>query len=193
MTAILLDDSTGRKMSDAEFERFCRENPDLRIERNSNLEVSIMSPNTPLTGMHGAEIIMQLKNWNLQSKTGVVFDASAGFTLPDQSILAPDASWMSNEKWRGMDQSEKESFSHVCPEFVIELRSKSDSIKDLHLKMETWVRNGAELGWLIDPKRKTCWIYKAHYPVKQLEPGTTIIKGEGRLEGFNLDLSVIFD
>lgn len=191
MTAILLDDSAGRKMSDAEFERFCREHPDLRIERNSNLEISIMSPNTPLSGLHGAEILVQLMNWNSKDKTGVVFDATAGFTLPDQSILAPDASWMSREQWEKLPKDERETFSHACPEFVIEVRSKSDSLTELKSKMDVWMKNGAQLGWLIDPKGKKCWIYKIDGSV--IEQQELILNGEGPVNGFKLDLAAIFN
>lgn len=160
MAAIVLEDSKGKKMGDEEFERFCRKNRDLRIERNSNLEISIMSPNTPLSGVHEGEIFRQLSNWNFENKRGIVFSPSAGFTLPDQSILSPDASWMSNERWANVTREEREKFSHACPEFVIEVRSKSDSLNALKEKMETWVRNGAQLGWLIDAQRKTYWIYR---------------------------------
>jgi Uma2 family endonuclease len=184
----MLEDSKGRKMSDVEFEKFCQANPDLRIERNSNLEISIMSPNTPLSGKHGAEIIHQLVRWNSKMKKGIVFDASAGFTLPDNSILSPDASWMSNEKWNSLSDEEKEKFSHICPEFVIEVRSKTDSLKELKSKMEKWVENGAELAWLIDPKKNTCWIYKPGMEPQELSGENLIVKGESPVEGFELNL-----
>jgi Uma2 family endonuclease len=192
MDAILLEDSKGRKMSDEEFERFCQDNPDLRIERNSNLEISIMSPNTPLSGNYGAQVTHQLFQWNEIDRKGVVFDASAGFTLPDDSILSPDASWMSNEKWNNLPLDEKEKFSHVCPEFVIEVRPKSDSLRELKLKMETWIKNKAELAWLIDPRRKTCWIYSQDLSVREVAPSDLILRGEGPLNGFNLNLGSIF-
>ncbi|HEY0743380.1 MAG TPA: Uma2 family endonuclease [Chryseosolibacter sp.] len=184
-----MKDSTGRKMNDEEFERFCLANPDLRIERNSNLEILIMSPNTPLSGQHGAEILRQLLNWNFENNKGVVFDASAGFTLPDRSILSPDASWMSHERWASVSPDEREKFSRVCPEFVIEVRS--DSFKDLKSKMESWVRNGAKLGWLIDPKRNTHWIYRPG--ADPVEINNELIPGEGSVEGFILDMKLFRD
>jgi Uma2 family endonuclease len=188
MTATLLDDSKGRKMGDEEFERFCQENPDLRIERNSNLEISIMSPNTPISGHHGAEVLRQLLNWNFEQKSGIVFDASAGFTLPDNSILAADASWMTTEKWASVSEGERNRFSHVCPDFVIEIRSKSDSLKKLKLKMELWIVNGAQLGWLIDPKRNRHWIYRSGKDPIELSEDDVTILDEGPVEGLRLDL-----
>lgn len=177
-------------MSDEEFEKFCRKNRDLRIERNSNLEISIISPNTPLSGTHETEVLRQLSNWNIDKKTGIVFSSSAGFTLPDNSILSPDASWMSNERWASVTKEERDKFSHVCPEFVIEVRSKSDIIKALKEKMETWIRNGAQLGWLIDAKNRTAWIYR---PAKNpVEITDLIILGEAPVESFNLDLQDIY-
>lgn len=192
MDAIVLEDSKGRKMNDEEFERFCQDNPDLRIERNSNHEISIMSPNTPLSGLHGAEVLRQLLNWNFEQKKGIVFDASAGFTLPDDSILAPDASWMSNEKWDAVSEEERNKFSHVCPDFVIEIRSKSDSLKELKTKMEAWIRNGAVLGWLIDPKRKCCWIYQLGKEPVEIDGDSIILEGSGPVEGFKLELKHVF-
>jgi Uma2 family endonuclease len=191
MTATLLDDSTGRKMSDEEFERFCQDNPELRIERNSNLEISIMSPNTPLFSEYEQEVSRQLSNWNFENKKGKVFSPSAGFTLADNSILSPDASWISNEKWSQLPEHEKDKFSHICPEFVIEVKSKTDSLKALKLKMESWIKNGATLAWLIDPKKKICWIYKPGAVPKELSADTRILRGEGVIEGFELNLELL--
>jgi Uma2 family endonuclease len=191
MDAIVLEDSRGRKMSDEEFERFCLGNPDLRIERNSNLEISIMSPNAPLSSAHEVEILRQLSNWNFENKRGVVFSPSAGFTLSDKSILSPDASWISNERWSYLPQEEKEKFSHVCPDFVIEVRSKSDSLKELKSKMELWLKNGAQLAWLIDPKRETCWIYRHGRDPQEIKGKTTLF-AEWPVEGFQLDLQYVY-
>jgi Uma2 family endonuclease len=192
MDAIVLEDSKGRKMSDEEFERFCLENPDLRIERDRNLEISIVSPNTPFSSAQELEILRQLSNWNFENKRGIVFSPSAGFTLPDNSILSPDASWMSNEKWNNLSQDEKEKFSHVCPEFVIEVRSKSDSLNELKTKMDVWIRNGAQLGWLIDPKRKSCWVYRPGLDVEEVNGEKTTLSGEWPVDGFDLDLKYVF-
>ncbi len=190
MDAIVLEDSRGRKMGDEEFERFCLDNPDVRIERNSNLEISIMSPNTPLTGAQESEILRQLSNWNFETRKGIVFSSAAGFTLPDQSILSPDASWMSNERWGSISPDEREKFSRICPEFVIEVRSKTDSLPGLKSKMETWIKNGAQLAWLIDTKRKTHWIYR--HGTVPTETQTDFLLGEGPLEGFKLDLTLVY-
>ena len=152
MDVFVLKDSITGRMTDEEFFRFCLENPDLRIERNSNLEIVVMSPVTTKSGNHSGEVFRQLSNWAIATKGGLAFDASAGFTLSDRSVLSPDASWVSKEKWSTLSEEEKDRFAPVCPDFVIEVRSKSDIQEDLKKKMRIWMKNGCKLGWLIDPR-----------------------------------------
>src|SRR5688572_15045781 len=125
MEALILRDSITGSMTDEEFLRFCLENPGLRIERNSNLEIVIMSPVSTLSGLHSSEIFAQLYQWNKRYGKGVVFDSSTGFTLPDRSVLSPDASYLSTAKWENLSDDDKNKFAPVCPEFVVEVRSKS--------------------------------------------------------------------
>src|SRR5688500_6885232 len=122
MEALILRDSITGSMTDEEFLRFCLENPGLRIERNSNLEIIIMSPVSTLSGLHSSEIFGQLYQWNKRYGKGVVFDSSTGFTLPDRSVLSPDASWISLERWNAISAEDKDRFAPICPEFVIEVR-----------------------------------------------------------------------
>lgn len=186
----IAQDSTGRKMNDEEFERFCIANPDFRIERNSNLEILITLPNAPSTAAQQGEILRQLSDWNFQNKRGVVFNSSAGFTLPDDAILSADVSWMSNEQWNALSADEKEKFSHACPEFVIEVRSKNDTLNDLRMKMDVWIRNGAQVAWLIDLKRKTVSIYRpGRDPIETKE---IKLIGDAPVEGFQLNLKSIY-
>jgi Uma2 family endonuclease len=191
METIVLKDRVTNKMTDEEFLWFCLENKDLRIERNSNLEVLIMSPVTSLSGFLNAEIIRQLANWAIEQKNGFVFDSSSGFTLPDRSVLSPDASWVSRSKWQSMSEQDQNKFAPICPEFVIEIKSKSDSLQDLQAKMKTWIANGAQLAWLIDPSQKKSFIYRSNGEVKEIEGFDKKLKGEGFLEGFVLDLNLI--
>jgi Uma2 family endonuclease len=191
METIVLKDRITASMTDEEFLWFCLENKDLRIERNSNLEIIIMSPVTSLSGSHSLEIARQLANWSIASKTGIAFDSSAGFTLPDRSVLSPDASWVSLEKWNALSEEDKDRFAPMCPEFVIEVRSKSDSLEDLQKKMQVWIKNGAQLAWLIDPREKTSYI---HRPGKETEVLTGLdhkIEAESPVKGFVLDLSLL--
>lgn len=191
METIILKDSVTGNMSDEEFLRFCLENPDLRIERNSNLEIQIMSPVSSLSGFYSGEVYGQLRDWNKKYKKGIVFDSSAGFTLPDRSVLSPDASWLSNDLWRGLTGDEKNRFAPVCLEFVIEVRSKSDSIDDLKRKMKVWITNGAYAGWLIDPESEAFYVFRQNKHEEKIEGFDKVIKGEGPVEGFELDLSLL--
>jgi Uma2 family endonuclease len=187
----ILKDSVTGSMTDKEFLRFCRENKDLRIERNSNLEIIIMSPVGTQSGYTSGEVFGQLRSWALTNRTGIVFDSSTGFTLPDRSVLSPDASWVSKEKWNALSEEDKDKFAPICPEFVIEIRSKSDYIEDLIKKMHVWIKNGAQLGWLIDPREEVSFIFRPGKPEDRIEGFNRKLSGEGPVSGFELDLSRI--
>jgi Uma2 family endonuclease len=116
-----------RNLTDEEFYRFCLENKNLRIERNSNLDVIIISPVSSLSGLHSSEIFFQLASWSRKDGRGLVFDSSTGFTLPDRSVLSPDKSWMLVEKWNRLSKEDQDRFAPICPDFVIEVRSKTDA------------------------------------------------------------------
>jgi Uma2 family endonuclease len=189
MDVFVLKDSVTGNMTDAEFLRFCLENPDLRIERNSNLEIIIMSPVTTLSSFHSTEIIRQLSNWSVHDGRGLAFDSSTGFTLPDRSVLSPDASWLMIEKWNALSNEEKDRFAPVCPDFVIEVRSKSDHIDDLLQKMKVWIKNGAAEVWLIDPREATSYTLDASGALERYEGFARKLAGKGMIKGFELDLS----
>lgn len=191
METIILKDSVTGNMSDEEFLRFCLENPDLRIERNSNLEIIIMSPVSTLSGYSSSAAFAELALWNKKSGRGIVFDSSTGFTLPDRSVLSPDVSWVSKEAWNKLSIEDKDRFAPICPAFVIEIMSKSDSLDDLTKKMKTWIKNGAVVAWLIDPRREVSYIFRQNKPEEKIEGFDKVIKGEGPAEGFELDLSLL--
>lgn len=191
MDAIILKDSVTGSMTDDEFLKFCLENPDLRIERNSNLEIILMSPVNTLSAYSSGAAFTELAIWNKKEGRGLVFDSSAGFTLPDRSVLSPDASWLSISKWSALSREDKNRFAPVCPEFVIEVRSKSDSLEDLHNKMKVWISNGAELAWLIDPENEKIFIYRPDSSVQEIDGFNNVIKGEGPVKGFELNLALL--
>ena len=191
MDTIVLNDSITGRMTDDDFLRFCLENKDLRIERSSNLKIMIMSPVTSLSGFYSLEIARQLANWAIQNGRGISFDSSAGFTLPDRSVLSPDASWLSREKWNKLSQDDKDKFAPVCPEFVIEVKSKGDSLDELQQKMKNWIKNGAELAWLIDPRNEVSFLYRPGQSEEKVEGLNQMLFGEGPVAGFELDLSRI--
>jgi Uma2 family endonuclease len=178
------------RVSDEDFWRLCQENPDLRLERNAQGELIVMPPVAPDSGRRNAGITAQLWNWNQQTNLGVVFDSSAGFTLPNTAIRGPDASWMTTERWTRIPSEERLKFSHVCPDFVAELRSTSNTMKDLRDKMREYLAQGARLGWLIDPEGGTVEIYCPGRPVEIIQRPATL-SGEDVLPGFVLDLKGI--
>jgi len=189
MNAVVLKDSNTRGMSDSAFLKFCLENPVLRIERNSDLEVTIMSPVSTLSGSHSSEIFGQLYLWNREHSDGLVFDASVGFTLPDRSVLSPDASWLSRDKWNKLDKFDRNRFAPVCPEFVIEVLSKTDETESLKRKMRSWIGNGALLAWLIDPWNARIYWYQPGNIEKVHSGFDEKILAVEPVKGFELELS----
>lgn len=188
----IVKDSTGRKMSDEEFERFCLANPDLRIERNSNLEISIMSPVSTEFSYPGSAVTAQLFNWSIVDNRGLAFDSSAGFALRDNSILSPDASWVSKERWFALSSAEREKFAHICPDFVIEIRSETDRMKVLKNKIQVWLTNGAKLAWLIDPIDEATCIFQPGKPERIIQGFEVVfIEASEPIAGFKLDLGLL--
>ena len=178
-------------MPDEEFFDFCQLNSDLRIERTANHEILLMSPAGSRSGKRNARLTFQLGKWCEQHpELGEYFDSNTGFTLPDTSVLSPDASWVSAAKWNALTTEQQDKFAPVCPEFVVELKSSSDSTKTLQAKMLDWLRNGALLAWLIVPETETTYIYRPG----QLEPEVVLgfeneLSGETVLPGFRLRLA----
>ncbi len=188
MDAVVLRDGISNRFSDEEFFWFCQGNKDLRIERNSNLEISIMSPSTSLSGSHSGEVFRQLSNWNVESGKGETFDSSSGFTLADRSVFSPDASWISSVRWNSLSKTQKDSFAPICPEFVIEVSSKSDRTEDLLDKMMIWLKNGSQLAWLIDPRDMKVNIFRPDQETEIIDGFDRIISATEPVHGFNLDL-----
>jgi Uma2 family endonuclease len=147
-------------MTPAQFYAFCLANRDLRIERTANGDVVIMPPAFADIGNRNIKIAQQLANWADQDGTGESFDSSAGFTLPNGATRSPDASWIKLERWQTLTDAQKASFAPICPDFVIELRSASDTLTSLQDKLKEYLANGAVLGWLIDRKHRTVRLYR---------------------------------
>ncbi|MGB2925322.1 MAG: Uma2 family endonuclease [Limnothrix sp.] len=178
-------------MSREEFYAFCQANRDLRIERTATGEVIVMPPAFSDTGNRNFNLAAYLWVWSEQDGTGLGFDSSAGFTLPNGAMRSPDASWMRKEKWEALSAEEQASFAPVCPDFVIELRSKSDTLKSLKAKMEEYLENGVLLGWLIDRQNRTVHIYRPNQEPIILE-NPTIISADPELFGFKLSMAKIW-
>ena len=177
--------------TDEQFFQLCQDNRDLRFERNSNGDILIMPPTGGKTSNRNSSINYQLYAWNLKNKLGVTFDSSGGFTLPNKADRSPDASWIPLEKWNNLTPQQRQKFLPLCPDFVIELRSPSDSLKTLQNKMKEYLENGTKLGWLINPKAKQVEIYRQGKEVEILDNPTTL-SGEDILPNFVLDLESIW-
>jgi Uma2 family endonuclease len=157
------------QMSEEQFYEFCHRNPDLRIERNSHGELVVMPPAFSDTGNRNNKISYQLTRWAEQDGTGEVFDSSAGFTLPSGAMRSPDASWIRLDRWNALTTAQKASFAPICPDFVVELRSASDTLKNLQTKMQEYIENGVSLGLLIDRQSRTVYCYRADGSVAVLD------------------------
>ncbi|PJJ60299.1 Uma2 family endonuclease [Hymenobacter chitinivorans] len=178
------------RMSDDEFFEFCQQHPELRIERTAEREIMIMSPTGSRSGKRNARLNGQLYIWfHANPALGEVFDSNTGFTLPDGSVLSPDASWVSATKWNALTTAQQDKFAPVCPEFVVELRSATDSLRTLQAKMLDWLRNGAQLAWLLDPDTETTYLYRPGQPEPEIVQGfDNTLSGEAVLPGFRLEL-----
>jgi len=179
------------KVSDEQFTELCRRNPDLRIELTSEGDLIIMPPTGGKTGARNFYLTGKFSVWVEKDATGRGFDSSTEFTLPNGAKRSPDVSWVRLERWNALSDEEQEEFPPLCPDFVIELRSRSDRLKELQLKMEEYMANGAELGWLIDPFDRKIYVYRPRTPVEVLDnPGE--ISGEPLLKGFVLDVQSLW-
>lgn len=178
-------------MSDDDFFNFCQLNKDLRLERDHNKQIYIIAPTGFNTGAFNSHITTELNLWNRKYKSGKVFDSSTGFTLPDKAIFSPDAAWVSNEKILLLTEEDKNKFAPLCPNFVIEIKSQSDSLKVLQNKMLKWIENGAQLAWLIDPANKQVFIYREDNSIAIIKGFNNKLSGENILPGFELDLQIL--
>lgn len=188
---ITLDLSAADRMTDEQFFKFCADNRDLRIERNADGTITIMSPTGLNSGDLCAEIITELKIWNRLHRTGTVSDSSTGFRLQDKSVFAPDASWIAERRMIEISKSERNKFVAACPNFIVELASPSDNLPSLRLKMQNWLENGVELGWLINPKDETVEIFEQEKKPVLVKGFDNELNGDPYLPGFVLDLSLL--
>ncbi|NEO16698.1 MULTISPECIES: Uma2 family endonuclease [unclassified Moorena] len=178
-------------MTLAQFSEFCLANRDLRIERTASGEVVIMPPVFSDTGNRNLKISQQLANWADLDGTGETFDSSTGFTLPNGAIRSPDACWIKLESWNALTEEQKASFAPICPDFVIELRSASDTLSGLQDKMQEYLDNGTSLGWLIDRQNRKIYIYRRDQEPEILDNPETV-SGAPELAGFVLKMSKIW-
>lgn len=191
MSAFILDLSSIVTLTRQEFHKLCGANPDMKLERSANGELIIMSPTGGETGKRNSRLNAKLYIWNEECQMGQTFDSSTGFSLPQGGDRSPDAAWISREKWNALTPEQRRGFLPLCPDFVIELLSPSDSWKQGHKKMEEYRNNGCNLGWLLDPNNKQVGIYRPGQPVEILDAPNTL-SGEKVLPGFVLDVRFLW-
>lgn len=180
------------RLTDDQFFEFCQLNRDLRIERTAGGGITIMPPTGGDTSNRNAEITMQLRLWAKRDGTGVTFDSSGGFVLPNNAVLSPDASWVSRDRLAALTARQRTKFLPLCPDFVIELRSPTDSLSALRNKMREFIENGARLGWLIDPREQQVHVYRPESPVVELLHRPESVSAEPLLPGFSLEMAEIW-
>ncbi|MEG4442278.1 Uma2 family endonuclease [Microcoleus sp. AT9_B5] len=192
MTAITLNLNSIIKLTSEQFYQLCEENPDLKLERSANGELIAMPPTGGETGKRNVKLTTQLDVWNEQTELGEVFDSSTGFTLPNGADRSPDVSWVEKSRWSALTPEQREKFIPLCPDFVIELVSPSDSLKKTQEKMQEYMENGCRLGWLINRKKQEVAIYRPGQDVEVLQSPLTL-SGENVLPGFVLNLQKIWN
>ena len=184
--------SRDRPITDDELLRLSADNRPLRLERDANGELIVMTATGSEGGGIETDVTTELSNWARADGRGRAFGSNTGFRLPDTSVRAADAAWVSWQSWNAVSPAERKRYAPICPEFVVEVRSESDRLPDLQAKMEQWIANGAQVAWLIDPEEKSVTIYR---PGDEPEPlaHPTSVQGTGPIAGFELVTSRIWD
>jgi Uma2 family endonuclease len=196
--ALFIDDAflpatlTAHPMTDEEFAAFCAKHPDLFFEMTAEGEIIVMPPTYSVTGARNAEISGPLRTWARKDGRGIVCDSSTGFVLPNGARRSPDAAWTLKSRIAQLDPASRKGFWHLCPDFVIELKSSTDRPRVIKNKMREYLANGAQLGWLIDPDRRSVAIYRPDGEA-EMRLGLDSIAGEGPVAGFVLDLAFVWN
>lgn len=175
------------RLTKEQFALLCQENRELRFELTAQQELVIMPPAGSETGLRNSRLAVRFGTWAEADGTGLAFDSSAGFTLPNGAIRSPDAAWIKQERWNALTKEQRTGFASICPDFVVELRSPTDRLSDLQDKMQEYIDNGAHLGWLIDPIDKRVYVYRPGQPIEMLDNPATL-NGDPTLPGFVLSM-----
>jgi Uma2 family endonuclease len=178
------------ELTEEQFEEICQNNRDLKFERTTRGSLVIMSLTGGETGRRNIKLSARLENWNDQSQLGVAFDSSTGFRLPNESIRSPDAAWVSQSRWEALTPEQRKKRVPLCPDFLVELKSSTDDVEDLRIKMREYIENGLQLGWLIDPDSQMVEVYRSHRPIEVLTKPTEL-SADDVMPGFVLNLTGI--
>jgi Uma2 family endonuclease len=178
-------------VAEDEFFNFCQSSDmrDKRIERTKTGKIIIMEPTGSETGNFNSEVNIELGIWNRETHTGKTFDSSSGFTLPNSAVKSADVSWVARERWEALPKDLRKKFAPITPDFIIEIRSETDSLPVLKEKMEEFMENGCRLGWLIDRKNEQTFIYRANGSRDVVRSFEETLSGEDVLVGFTLRIA----
>ena len=187
MTALTLNLDAIVQLTDDAFYALCRANPEVKFERTSVGELIVMPPTGGETGNRNAKLTIRLGNWAEADGTGITFDSSTGFKLPNGANRSPDAAWILLTRWETLTPEQRCRFPPIAPDFVIELRSDTDSLTTTQSKMEEYIDNGVRLGWLLNPQDQQVEIYRQGQD-KEVLSNPISLSGEEVLPGFVLEL-----
>lgn len=173
-----------RPFTDDELYELCAVNPELQVERDEHGKLIIMAPTGGLSGNSNGQLLFSVEMWNrLKGRPGITFDSSTGFLLPDGSLRSPDLAWMEIGRWNTLSKADKERFVPLCPDFVCEVKSPTDSLPVLMKKMNAYMANGARLGWLVDPEQRQGWMYLPGMEPEQVHGPGAELSGKDVLPG----------
>ena len=179
-------------ITDEQFEQLCAQNRDTKFEMTSQGKLIVMSSTGSESGRQNADLLTQIGTWNRQTKLGVVFDSSTGFTLPNNAKRSPDVSWIEISRWNELTKQQRRRFAPIAPDFVLELLSPNDRLEDVQFKMREYRECGVKLGWLIYPDEKRVEIYRLGKDVETLIAPQSLF-GENLMSGLVVELNEIFD
>ncbi|WP_068819291.1 Uma2 family endonuclease [Phormidesmis priestleyi] len=191
MTALTIQLNSVIDLTDEQFYSLCQANREVRFERTTIGELIIMSPTGSETGNRNGRFNQRLFNWSDQDASGIAFDSSTGFKLPNGADRSPDAAWVKLDRWNALSQDQQQRFAPICPDFVVELLSPSDNLATLQAKMQEYLDNGARLGWLINRQTRQVEIYRADRSVNVVDNPESL-SGEDVLFGFILQMAEIW-
>jgi Uma2 family endonuclease len=187
MTALTLNLDAIVQLTDDAFYALCRANPEVKFERTAEGELIVMPPTGGESGNRNAKLTTRLENWAEADGSGLTFDSSTCFRLPNGANRSPDAAWILLSCWEALTPEQRRRFPPIAPDFVVELRSDTDSLTTTQSKMQEYIDNGVRLGWLLNPQEQQVEIYRQGQD-KQVLSAPTSLSGEGVLPGFVLDL-----
>jgi Uma2 family endonuclease len=191
MNSITVNFNSIVNLTDEQFYQLCQNNPDTKFERNANGEIIIMPPTGGESGKRNALLIADFVIWNRQTQLGEVFDSSTGYKLPNGANRSPDVSWIEKERWNALTPEQKNKFIPIAPDFVLELMSPTDYLRETQVKMQEYMENQVKLGWLISARDRLVEIYRIGQEKEVLEFPKNL-SGEDTLPGFVLDLQFIW-